>query len=162
RGEGPPWSPGYYIRAGAFMSSSPDRGVKGSPAPGRSMPAEWHPHEATWIAWPHNRNDWPGKFAPSPWVWAEIVRHLSRVAFVHILVNAAVLERRARSILRRVCDLKQVRFFRIQTDRVWMRDSGPIFLTNPEGEVALTDWHFNAWAKYDNWQHDDKVPARIN
>ena len=53
--------------------------VTGTPASlGYRMPAEWEPHAATWIAWPHNRQDWPGKFQPIPWAYAEIVRHLSR------------------------------------------------------------------------------------
>ena len=129
------------------------------------MPAEWQPHEATWIAWPHNRGDWPGKFAPIPWVYAEIVKHLHTGEYVHILVNEPTLthKRRARAVLTRVgVDARRIRFFPIPTDRVWTRDSGPIFVTHPNGKVALTDWHFNGWAKYDNWHKDDLVPAGIN
>ena len=129
------------------------------------MPAEWQPHEATWLAWPHShqRADWPGKFAPIPWVYSEIVKHLHTGEFMHILVNDAASEKRARAVLTKVgVDLARVRFFHVPTDRVWMRDSGPIFLTNAAGKVAMTDWHFNAWAKYDNWKDDDRVPARIN
>jgi agmatine deiminase len=129
------------------------------------MPAEWQPHEATWLAWPHSKHgaDWPGKFAPIPWVFAEIVKHLHTGEFVHLLVNDVASEKRARAVLTKVgVDLTRVRFFPIPTDRVWTRDSGPIFLTNPAGKVAMTDWHFNAWAKYDNWKDDDQVPARIN
>ena len=130
---------------------------------GWHMPAEWAPHEATWIAWPHCRADWPGKFAPIPWVYGEIVKHLCGGEFVQILVNDGRSEKRARAVLGKVgVDLTQIGFFHIRTDRVWTRDSGPIFLTNREGKVALTDWHFNAWAKYDNWKQDDLVPARIN
>src|SRR5438445_12221429 len=114
---------------------------------GWHMPAEWQPHEATWIAWPHNRDDWPGKFAPIPWVYADIVKHLHTGEYVHILVNDLAHEKRARYVLQKVgVDLKQVRFFAIPTDRVWTRDSGPIFLSHPSGQVAMTDWHFNAWA----------------
>ena len=131
-------------------------------AQGWRMPAEWEPHEATWLAWPHNRDDWPGKFAPIPWVYGEIVRHLHTGELVHILVNDAAHEKSARGVLNKVgVDFDRVRFFRIPTDRVWTRDSGPIFLVN-DGKVAMTDWHFNAWAKYDNWRKDDQVPARIN
>ena len=61
------------------------------------MPAEWEPHAATWIAWPHNADDWPGKFQAIPWVYADIVRHLSAVEDVHILVNDAAAEKRARA-----------------------------------------------------------------
>ena len=127
------------------------------------MPAEWQPHEATWLAWPHCRSDWPGKFAPIPWVYGEIVKHLHTGEFVHILVNGGASEKRARAVLSNVgVDLARIRFYVIPTDRVWMRDSGPIFLTNAAGKIAMTDWHFNAWAKYDNWKIDDQVPARIN
>ena len=127
------------------------------------MPAEWHPHEATWLAWPHHRDDWPGKFAPIPWVYADIVKHLHTGEFVHILVNDGPSEKRARAVLKKVgVDFQRLRFFHIPTDRVWIRDSGPLFVTNGDGKVALTDWHFNAWAKYDNWHEDDQVPTRIN
>ncbi len=127
------------------------------------MPAEWELHEATWIAWPHNKKDWPGKFAPIPWVYGEIVRHLHTGENIHILVNDAAHEKRARSVLAKAAvDFSRIRCFRITTDRVWTRDSGPIFVVNPRGQVAMTDWHFNAWAKYDNWRLDDRVPERIN
>jgi agmatine deiminase len=126
------------------------------------MPAEWAPHTATWIAWPHNAEDWPGKFQPIPWVYAEIVRHLSGVEDVHILVNDEAAEKRARRILLRAgANMARLHFHPWQTDRVWLRDSGPIFLKNPQGELALTNWRFNAWAKYDNWRRDDQVPHHI-
>src|SRR5438034_1175715 len=93
------------------------------------MPAEWSPHAATWIAWPHNADDWPGKFAPIAWVYADIVRHLHAVERVCILVNDAEHEKRAAHILRQVgVDLKQVSFYRIKTNRVWTRDYAPIFV----------------------------------
>jgi agmatine deiminase len=127
---------------------------------GFRMPAEWEPHAATWIAWPHNPSDWPGKFQPIPWVYADIVRHLARVEDVHILVNEAAAEKRARGILKRAgADLIRVHFHQWPTNRVWTRDSGPIFVKNQDA-VAVTDWKFNAWAKYDDWQLDDLLPAR--
>jgi agmatine deiminase len=129
---------------------------------GYRMPAEWEAHEATWIAWPHNPEDWPGKFQTIPWVYAEIVRLLSAREQVHILVSDEKAEQRAHSILERSgAALDQVSFHRWPTNRVWTRDSGPIFVRNSEGRVALTNWHFNAWAKYPDWQLDDQVPGRI-
>jgi agmatine deiminase len=129
---------------------------------GYRMPAEWEPHEATWIAWPHCREDWPGKFAAIPWVYVEIVRHLHVGERVRILVNDARTEKRVRRQLARAAiDLKQIDFYCFATDRVWTRDFGPIFLTSSEGTVALTDWRFNAWAKYPNWQRDDQIPQQI-
>jgi agmatine deiminase len=129
---------------------------------GYRMPAEWEPHEATWLAWPHNPEDWPGKFQTIPWVYAEIVRLLSARELVHILVDDAKAGQRARSILGRVgATLDRVSFHLWPTNRVWTRDSGPIFVRNGEGSLAVTNWHFNAWAKYSDWQLDDQVPGRV-
>jgi agmatine deiminase len=126
------------------------------------MPAEWAPHAATWIAWPHNAEDWPGKFQPISWVYAEIVRHLSQVEDVHILVNNIAVENRAASILHRCgANMARLHFHQWPTDRVWLRDSGPIFVKNPEGDLAITNWKFNAWAKYDNWRRDDQIPQHV-
>ncbi|MEG9438341.1 agmatine deiminase family protein [Edaphobacter sp. HDX4] len=132
------------------------------------MPAEWALHTATWIAWPHNSEDWPGKFQPIPWVYAEIVRHLSGVEDVHILVNDEAAEKRARRILLRAgANMARLHFHPWPTDRVWLRDSGPIFIKaegspkNPQGELAVTNWRFNAWAKYDNWRRDDQIPHHV-
>jgi len=126
------------------------------------MPAEWEPHEATWLAWPHNREDWPGKFQPIPWVYAEIVRLLAARERAHILVEDSAAERRARGILKRAgADLERVEFHAWPTDRVWTRDSGPIFVRDAQGQVAITNWRFNAWAKYDDWRKDDQVPGRV-
>ncbi len=143
---------------------------------GYRMPAEWEPHAATWIAWPHNRQDWPGKFQPIPWVYAEIIRHLSRHEIVEIIVNNAAAERAARKLLQSAgVELgARVRFHHWPTDRVWTRDSGPIFLRKdssprtlmPSGSpgerpLLATAWRFNAWAKYPNWKNDAAVAARI-
>ena len=126
------------------------------------MPAEWAPHAATWIAWPHNPEDWPGKFQPIPWVYCEIVRHLSRAEDVHILVNDVAAEKRAYSMLRRQgANLGRLHFHTWRTDRVWLRDSGPIFVKGPQDQIALTDWKFNAWAKYPNHLNDDQIPQRV-
>jgi agmatine deiminase len=129
---------------------------------GYRMSAEWEPHEATWLAWPHNRDDWPGKFQPIPWVYAEIVRLLAAQERVHILVENPKAEKLATGILKRAgADLAHVGFHHWPTDRVWTRDSGPIFVRNREGRVAITNWHFNAWAKYSDWHLDDQVPGRV-
>jgi agmatine deiminase len=129
---------------------------------GFRMPAEWEPHTATWIAWPHQRSDWPGKFAAIPWVYAEIVRQLHLSETVRILVNDKVGERRARTCFKNLTlDWDRVEFLHIATDRVWTRDYCPVFVTNERGEKAVTAFRFNGWAKYDNWQRDDAVPAQI-
>ena len=126
------------------------------------MPAEWESHEATWLAWPHERTDWPGKFAPIPWVYGDIVRRLARVETVRILVDDAVAEKNARRVLAKCgVNLQAVEFFRHPTNRSWTRDYCPIFVRNPRGEIAVTNWIFNGWAKYDNWKNDNKVPPFV-
>ncbi len=126
------------------------------------MPAEWEPHEATWLAWPVEKTDWPGKFAPIPWLYGEIVRHLARVERVRIVVADAAAERPVIRILKKCgVDLSAVDFHRQATDRSWIRDYGPIFVRDQAGEVAATRWRFNGWAKYDNWRKDARVPEAI-
>ena len=128
---------------------------------GYSMPAEWERHAATWIAWPHNASDWPGRFQSIPWVYAEIVRHLSAVEQVQILVEDADAEKRARGVLKRAqVNQQSVYFHQWPTNRIWTRDSGPIFVRR-EGSLAVTDWKFNAWAKYPDWELDNALPVRV-
>ena len=128
---------------------------------GYRMPAEWDPHEATWLAWPHNPDDWPGKCQAIPWLYAEIVRLLAARERVHLLVQDEKEQRRAISILERAhANLDNVSFHQWQTDRVWTRDSGPIFVRNQQGQIAITNWKFNAWAKYPDWHLDDQIPSR--
>ncbi len=132
---------------------------------GFRVPAEWEPMAATWMVWPHNRSDWPGKFEPIPYVYSEIVRHLSRVGRVELVVNDEAHEKRARAVLEFSGVLpraaKNIRFHPWKTNRGWTRDSGPIFVKNRQGEVAATNWRFNAWAKYRNWQLDDQLPELV-
>jgi len=150
------------------------------------MPAEWEPHQASWLAWPHYQEDWPGKFEPIPWVYAEIIRQLARHEPVELIVNDRASEKRARRILHRAhADDDNVHFHRWPTNRVWTRDSGcsftirdePVDSTMPrlaEGAVAglavtthlpssaalaAIVWHFNAWAKYSNWERDRKISS---
>ncbi len=148
------------------------------------MPAEWEPHAATWLAWPHYHGDWPGKFEPIPWVYTEIVRNLARHERVELIVNDAAAERQVRKLLdKAAAPLANVRFHRWPTNRVWMRDSGCIFATEfsepkdreghdfsragkgtkkpralaPGGSLRATKFRFNAWAKYSNYRRDEKI-----
>jgi len=171
------------------------------------MPAEWEPHEATWLGWPHELTDWPGKFSPIPWAFAEIVRHLTQVERVYLIVEDRTAEVRARAMLEKAgAVIEAVTFFHIPTDRGWMRDSGPIGVVatkrgesaqeaeeislprrqagfdsgprptetvgEPEArssaqddgsrELALLNFSFNGWAKYDDWKKDARVVAYAN
>lgn len=124
------------------------------------MPAEWDAHDATWLAWPHNVKDWPGRFAPIPWVYAEIVRWISRGEKVRLLVNDAPHERRARKVLERASvPMANVELRRSRTDRVWTRDTGPIFVLR-EGRKAIARFRFDAWAKYPDFRNDARTSER--
>ena len=157
---------------------------------GFSMPAEWEPHEATWLGWPHRRDDWPGKLDTIRWVYGEMVRKISAGELVRLLVRTRAELQLARGYLQRAgCDPSRVQFIRHPTNRGWTRDTGPIFVkrSSPrspsfpgrEGtrfvrrgagkgsragagrsETAIVHFHFNAWAKYDDWRKDRKVPER--
>ncbi len=126
---------------------------------GLRMPAEWAPHAATWLGWPHEKSDWPGKFAPIPWVYGDIVRHLSQVERVRILVESEDAREAVKKILKKShAEMAAVDFFICPTDRSWVRDTMAIFIHNGRGRVEATDWEFNAWAKYPNFSRDNAVP----
>lgn len=125
------------------------------------LPAEWERHEATWLAWPHEKSDWPGKFAPVPWIYAQIVRHLARVEKVRILVADGDVERRVRRMLRQSdVEMGAVDFFHHATDRSWTRDYCPLFVKSKVG-VQISQSRFNGWAKYGNSKNDAETPEVI-
>ena len=126
------------------------------------MPAEWEPHRATWIAWPHHEPDWPTKFEPIPWVYAEIARVLAQHEAVEILCQSDDAVEKARICLdAHAVGKDRVRLHIVPTDRVWLRDSAPTAVIDANGRVVLLNWAFNAWAKYDNWQLDAQVGPAI-
>jgi len=128
---------------------------------GFSMPAEWERHEATWLGWPHNSTDWPGKLDTIRWVYGEIARKLAPGERVRLLVDDQTQAKAARSYLSRAgADLRRVQFVRHPTNRGWTRDSGPVFVSRrgARAETAIVHFHFNAWAKYRDWQKDRRVP----
>src|SRR5262249_46429501 len=129
---------------------------------GFRMPAEWEPHEATWIGWPHNRIDWPGKFSAIAWVYGEIVRKIAAGEIGCIIAEPKTPEHSAPRVLSKVgVDLSSIEFFRFATDRGWTRDMGPLFVKNDAtGEIAIVRFRFNAWAKYPDWHNDRKTPKR--
>jgi agmatine deiminase len=132
--------------------------------PGYVLPAEWEPHDATWLGWPHNVTDWPGRFGPIPWVYGEIARKIAVGEIVRILVNSPAHERKARRVLERCgADLSRVEFFRFPTNRGWTRDFGPAFVRRQTHtpEIAVTAFGFNAWAKYPDSKKDAKIHSRV-
>ncbi len=126
-----------------------------------SFPAEWHPHEATWIAWPHHEPDWPGKLGPIPWVYAEIARVLAQYERVEILCHDDSVRAAAQEHLAAHGVTANVRLHVVPNDRVWLRDSAPTFVHDEGGHVQLMNWQFNAWAKYPNFARDAEVGSAI-
>ncbi len=120
------------------------------------FPAEWEPHAGTLLAWPVNKADWPGKFEPIPWVFAEIVRALTPSEIVHLLIPPSRRVQIADVLKRASVDVKRVRFLPVAMDRGWMRDCSPAFVVENRKLVAV-QFGFNAWAKYDNWRKDAKA-----
>jgi agmatine deiminase len=143
---------------------------------GYAMPAEWEPHAATWLAWPHHQADWPGKMEAIRWVYGEMARKISPGETVRLLVRHPAEQRLAASYLKRAgCDLKQIRFIVYPTNRGWIRDTGPVFVKRKVrssgfsrsgnrlkaellAETAIVHFHFNAWARDNHWQKDRKIP----
>ncbi len=127
---------------------------------GYRFPAEWEPHAATWLSWPRNPDTWPGKFAPIPGIWQELVRTLSEFEPVHILAGGDAVMAEAQ---RFVGDLAKVTLHDVPTNDCWARDHGPMFLAGPlGGEPALIDWGYNAWGgKYPPFDLDDQVPRHV-
>jgi agmatine deiminase len=133
---------------------------------GYRMPAEWEPHAATWLAWPHKEASWPGNFGPIPGIWVGMVRALALHERVNILVNDAATIARVRQLLQDAgVSGANVTVHLIPTDDAWIRDHGPTFVTRqPNGgaPLAAIDWIYNAWGgKYPPWDNDDVVPQQI-
>ncbi len=126
------------------------------------MPAEWEGHAATWIGWPHHRPDWPGKFEPIPWVYAEIVRVLSGHEHVEVLCDDdAVMDEAREQLVAHGVNLARVGLHKVGTDRVWLRDSAPTAVMAPSGAVHWVSWRFNGWAKYDNFARDEMIGMEV-
>ncbi len=159
------------------MSAKKARGKKGARTEtphklGFRMPAEWEPHAATWLAWPHNARDWPGKFGAIPWVFSEMARALGGGERVRILVAGELEQRRAEHVLSSAgVDLSCLDFYTGATDRSWTRDFMPLIVTKSSpganrgklatAELAAVKWRFNGWARYANHRNDDLTGERL-
>ena len=125
------------------------------------MPAEWEKQKSTWIAWPHNKKDWPNKFDFIPEIFAEIISHISKGQKVNILIENNVLKKRAILILKNFkVNFSNIRFSLCKTDRAWLRDSFPIFVKNKNKKILL-NWKFNSWAKYKNFKKDNSIINKV-
>lgn len=131
---------------------------------GYRMPAEWEPHRATWLSWPHNPDTWPDKMEPVPAYWTLMAKHISTGEEVHININDAQAEAEAKRLLTAAkVPLDRIFFHRFPTNDCWARDHGPIFVTRTkEPKLAVTNWIFNKWgAKYPPWELDNLIPEQI-
>jgi agmatine deiminase len=128
------------------------------------LPAEWEPHAATWLAWPKNPRDWPGKFHPIAWVFGEIVRKLTPYEKVRILVDDVIWEGKARRVLAKAgVEESRVRFYHVPTDRGWCRDMLPAFTVRRESPKArAVRFGFSGWAKYPDHQLDAAASGAVS
>ncbi|MBN1302649.1 MAG: agmatine deiminase family protein [Melioribacteraceae bacterium] len=125
------------------------------------LPAEWEPHKSTILCWAHQKEDWPGKFTPIPWVYTEIVRNIINGELVRIIVQSHKEKQKVRKYLERAhVNLTNTEFIVAVTDRSWMRDSSPVFVKRNE-KVEAVKFKFNGWAKYQNWKNDRKIPSLL-
>lgn len=160
-------SPAAGAGAGAKAGGTAKPKAKGKAKAGLALPgkyrlaAEWEPREATWLAWPHREEDWPGKFEPIPWVFAEMARLLAPGETVRIIARSGKARDAALSMLERArAPLDRIEWRVLRTDRGWLRDTGPMVAFDREGRRVVLDWKFNAWAKYEDYGRDDRIPKR--
>ena len=124
------------------------------------MPAEWENQKSVWIAWPYNKYDWPGLYKSIPKVVLEIIYKISKSQTVNLLVHKKV--KKIKKLIQ-LSKIKNINFHKIKTDRIWLRDSGPIFLINKKIKKKLIlDFRFNGWAKYNNFNNDNKITDKIS
>ena len=129
---------------------------------GYRMPAEWEKQKSTWVAWPHNKKDWPNKFKLIPDIFAQIIAKISKFQKVNILIENKNLKKKIYLILKNyLANTKNINYTICKTNRAWLRDSFPIFVKNKLNQKVLIDWGFNSWAKYKNFNHDNKIGIKI-
>ena len=129
---------------------------------GFRMPAEWEKQKSTWVAWPHNKKDWPNKFELIPDIFAQIIAKISKFQKVNILIlNKNYKKKIYMKLKTYLANNKNINYIICKTNRVWLRDSFPIFVKNKLNQKMLIDWGFNSWAKYKNFNHDNKIGIKI-
>ncbi len=129
---------------------------------GYRMPAEWEKQKSTWVAWPHNKKDWPNKFKLIPDIFAQIIAKISKFQKVNILIENKNLKKKIYLVLKNYfANTKNINYTICKTNRAWLRDSFPIFVKNKLNKKVLIDWGFNSWAKYKNFNHDNKIGIKI-
>lgn len=126
------------------------------------LPAEWEKHQYTLLAFPYEGRDWPGKFHAVKWAFVEIIRKISNYEDILLLVKSPEHQQKVTMMLEQAhVDLSKVRFLIKDTNRGWMRDSGPVIVKNPDGSRKALNFGFNGWAKYSNYRKDISNPQFI-
>lgn len=150
------------IASGRREGGSPRNDIEILPSPfqvGYRMPAEWETHEATWLAWPQNKETWPGKVPAVEEIYLQMITALAPHEKVHLLVHDEFARDAVEKRLKARGVTKNVIYFLIPTVDTWIRDYGPCFIQNREGETACVNWIFNAWGgKYKDLMQDDRIP----
>jgi len=127
---------------------------------GFRMPGEWEKQKSVWIAWPYNKNDWPGLYKFIPEVILEIIYKISKHQKVNLIINSKI--KNIKKTLKSH-KIKNISFHKIKTDRIWLRDTGPIFLTNKKDKKKiLLNFLFTGWAKYKNYKNDNKINDNLS
>ena len=128
----------------------------------RRFPAEWEKQQGILLCFPHNGNDWPGKYGAIQWAFVEFIKKVATYEQVFLVVDSAKHQKKVMEMLEMATvNLKKVVFIIQKTNRSWMRDSGPIIIKNGKNREAL-NFNFNGWAKYSNYKLDRKVPKAIS
>lgn len=132
---------------------------------GYSFPAEWHPHRATWLSWPHKEASWPGKLDAVYAPYSQFIKEVS--AGEHVCINVrdeAMAELASEHLANAGVSLTDITFYHHVTDDAWCRDHGPAFLINPDAAIkkVIVDWGYNAWGgKYPPFEQDDRIPTLV-
>ena len=128
----------------------------------RRFPAEWERQEGVLLCFPHNGNDWPGKYQAIQWAFVEFIKKVSLYETVFLVVASTDLKNKVAEMLTTAdVDINKITFVIQKTNRSWMRDSGPIIVNDGDGLEAL-NFNFNGWAKYSNYQLDKHIPLKIS
>lgn len=149
-------APEQFSKEATFMGIPAEQGF--------FFPAEWHPHEATWLSWPHNPDTWPGKIEKVYPAYTEFIKRVAEGEKVNINVKDLDMAKEAAAkIAEAGADMDQIFFYENPTNDAWCRDHGPAFLINPEKkQKMIVDWGYNAWGgKYPPFHLDDVIPTRI-
>ena len=128
---------------------------------GYRMPAEWAPHQQTWMLWPQRPDNWRNGAKPAQAAFCRVAKAIARFEPVTVGVNASQYENACQKL-----NHPNIRVVEISSNDAWARDTAPTFVVNDQGQLAGIDWQFNAWGGlkgglYFPWDLDDQVASKI-